>query len=56
MRLTPPTKLIFTVTLIIAAVALLSAFGVLSFLPISAFWLMTIAYGLLVLAVIFKGL
>ncbi len=56
MKLTPPTKFIFILTLIIAVAALLTAFGVITFLPISGFWLMAIAYALLFLACVFKGL
>ncbi|WP_087587128.1 hypothetical protein [Nitratireductor soli] len=56
MALNPPTKLIFLLSLIIALVALIVALNVLSFVPLPAVWIMTIAYVLLAAGVVFKGL
>ncbi|EKF19656.1 hypothetical protein [Nitratireductor pacificus] len=56
MVLNAPTKLIFLLSLIIAVVALIAAFNVLSFIPVAAVWIMTIAYLLLAAGVLFKGL
>ena len=56
MNLSAPTMIVFVITLVIAALGLLAGLGVLAIIPISAFWLMTIAYGVLALACILKGM
>ena len=57
MRLTRPTIIVFLISLICAVLALLPALGIVSIgLPISAFWMMTIAWGLLTAGVLFRGL
>lgn len=57
MRLTPPSFLMFLVSLIAGVLALLPMFGVaIVALPISAFWLMTIAWGALMIGVLFRGI
>jgi hypothetical protein len=56
MRLTAPTFIVFAISLICAALALLPVLGVaVVALPISGLWLMTIAWGLLMAGVLFRG-
>ena len=57
MRLSAPTFIVFLIATILAVIALLPVLGVglpIS-LPISNFWLMTIAWGLLTAGVVLKG-
>jgi hypothetical protein len=57
MRLTPPSFLMFLVSLIAGVLALLPVFGVaVVSLPIADFWLMTIAWGALMIGVLFRGI
>ena len=56
MALNAPTKLIFLLSLIIALVALAVALNVLSFVPLRAVWIMTVAYVVLAAGSVFKGL
>ena len=57
MRLTRPTIIVFLISLSCAVLALLPALGIVSIgLPISPFWMMTIAWGLLTAGVLFRGL
>ena len=56
MRLTAPTFIIFVISVVCAVLALLPFFGVaVVALPVSGFWLMTIAWGLLTVGVLFRG-
>jgi|TARA_B110000902_G_C13737043_1_gene371321 hypothetical protein len=56
MRLTAPTFIVFVISLICAVLALLPVLGVaVVAVPISGFWLMTIAWGLLLAGVLFRG-
>jgi hypothetical protein len=56
MRLSAPTFIVFVLSLICGALAVLPVFGVaVVALPISGFWLMTIAWGLLLAGVLFRG-
>lgn len=56
MNLNAPRQLYFVIAVVIALVAVLSAFiSALAFIPISAFWLMTIAFVILALACVIKG-
>lgn len=57
MRLTPPSLLLFLISLACAVLALLPVLGVaVVTLPLSGFWLMTAAWGLLAAGVLFRGL
>jgi hypothetical protein len=57
MRLTPPSVILFLISLACAVLALLPVFGVAAVtLPVSAFWLMTAAWGLLAAGALFRGL
>ena len=56
MRLSAPSFIVFVISLICGALAVLPVFGVaVVALPISGFWLMTIAWGLLLAGVLFRG-
>ena len=66
MRLTRPTIIVFLISLICGVLALLAVriahathnnvLASLISLPISAFWLMTVAWGLLTAGVLLRGL
>jgi len=55
MRLTPPTKNVFWISVVVAVIGLIASFGVVGFLTPFAFWLVLIAYVLLALGVALKG-
>ena len=56
MRLTPPSLIIFLISSICAVLALLPVVGiVLVALPVPGFWLMTIAWALMLVGVLFRG-
>ncbi|MBN2386721.1 MAG: hypothetical protein JXB85_06835 [Anaerolineales bacterium] len=56
MKLTPPTKLVFWITVALAVIGLVAFFVTIPFLSAIAFWLVLAAYVLLVLALLLKGL
>jgi hypothetical protein len=57
MRLTAPTFIVFIISVICAVLALLPVLGVaVVALPISTFWLMTIAWGVMTAGVLFRGI
>lgn len=55
MRLTPPTKNVFWISVGVAVVGLIAKFGVIGFIAPYAFWLMLVAFVLLVLGNTMKG-
>ena len=55
MRLTPPTKNVFWISVVIAVVGLVAKFNLVAFLTPFAFWLLLIAFVLLVLGNTMKG-
>lgn len=55
MSLSAPTNIVFIISLVVAILGLLAGLGIFSIIPISAFWLMTIAYGILALGCLLKG-
>lgn len=55
MNLSAPTQIVFIITVIIAIIGFLMAFGVFSLGAISAFWVMTIAYVVLAVACLIRG-
>lgn len=55
MNLSAPTMIVFVISLVIAALGLLAGLGIFSILPISSFWLMTIAYAVLLAGNLLKG-
>ena len=57
MTLNAPRVLFFIIAVVIAIVAVLSVYvSALAAIPISAFWLMTIAFVILALACMIKGM
>ena len=57
MRLTAPSFIVFLLSIICAVLAFLPVFGIaVVALPISTFWMMTIAWGLMTAGVMFRGM
>ncbi len=56
LKLTPPKEITFWIAVILGLLGLLSFLGILSALPIEAFWLVFIGFALLVVALMVKGL
>jgi hypothetical protein len=56
MRFTPPKKATFWVTIVLAALGLLGSLVSIPFISGAAFWLVFIAYALLVASLFVKGL
>ena len=56
MTLSAPTTVVFIVSLVIALLGLLAGLGVITALPISAFWIIVVAYVVLAAACVLKGL
>ncbi|WP_295512723.1 hypothetical protein [uncultured Sulfitobacter sp.] len=57
MRLSPPTFILFLISLACAVLALLPVFGIaIITVPISGFWLMTLAWGLLTAGMLFRDM
>jgi len=55
MNLSAPTMWVFLIALVIAIIALLIYLGVITFIPIAAFWVMTLAYVVLAIGCLIKG-
>lgn len=55
MNLSAPTQIVFIIAIVIAVIALLMVFNVIAFIPIAAFWVMTIAFVILAAGCLFKG-
>lgn len=55
MRLTPPTKNVFWISVVVAIVGLIAKFGFIAFLTPFAFWLILVAFVLLALGNAMKG-
>ena len=53
MRLTPPTQVLFLIALAFAVLGVLKHMGKIKILPVDDFWFMTIAYGLLIIGILF---
>lgn len=56
MRLSAPTIIVFLISIVIAILGVLAGLGIFAIIPISAFWLVTIAYVVLAVACLFKGI
>ena len=56
MTLSAPTQIVFIIAVVIAILAALAALGVLSIIPIPSVWLMGIAFVLLALGCLLKGM
>lgn len=55
MNLSAPTMIVFVISLVIAVLGLLAGLGIFSIIPLSSFWIMTIAYVVLLAGTLFKG-
>jgi hypothetical protein len=55
-KLTPPKEITFWIAVALGLLGLLSFLGILTSLPIEAFWLVFIGFALLVVALLVKGL
>jgi hypothetical protein len=55
MHLSAPTQIVFIISLVIAVIGVVAAFGALPFMPIGSVWIMTIAYIVLAWGCLFKG-
>ena len=55
MNLSAPTQLVYIVALVVAIIGLLAGFGIVTFIPLAAFWIMTIAYVILAVACLLRG-
>jgi hypothetical protein len=55
MSLSAPTQWLFFLALIIAIIALLMFFSVITFIPVAAFWIMTLAYVVLAVGCLIRG-
>lgn len=56
MNLSAPTQLVFIISVVIAILAALAGAGVLAIIPIASVWLMGIAFVILALACLLKGM
>lgn len=56
MNLSAPTQIIFLISLAIAVLAILSALGIFSIIPIASVWLAVIAWGVLTAGTLLKGI
>lgn len=55
MRLSAPTTVIFIISLVVAAVAVLAAVGIIAFVPLASVWIMAVAYVVLAIGCLLKG-
>ena len=55
MKLTPPTKNVFWISVVVTVVGLIAKFGLIAFLTPFAFWLVLVAFVLLALGNALKG-
>ena len=56
MKLSAPTQMIFIISLVVAVIGLLMALGVLAMIPIASVWMMTLAYAILAVGCLMKGM
>jgi hypothetical protein len=55
MNLSPPTTALFVITLILAALSIISVFATIPFVSANAFWVLVAAYVLLAVGNLFRG-
>ena len=56
MRFSAPTNLIFFLALAVAVIAALTALGTLSLVPLASVWIMAIAYAILAVGCMIRGI
>ncbi len=54
-RFSAPSTLVFIISLVIAAIAALTALGSVSLLPIASVWIMAVAYAVLAVGCLVRG-
>lgn len=55
MNLSPPTQIVFIISVLIALLGVLAALGVVTFIPLASVWIVTIAFVVLAVACLIKG-
>jgi hypothetical protein len=55
MKLSAPTTVVFVIALVVAIIAALQALGTISIIPIASVWLMAVAYVVLAVGCLIKG-
>ena len=55
MNLSAPTQIVFIISVIIAIIGIIAAFGALTFIPFAAVWIMLIAYIVLAAGCLLRG-
>ncbi|MGI9481693.1 MAG: hypothetical protein ACR2OR_04960 [Hyphomicrobiales bacterium] len=56
MKLSAPTLVIFLVSLVIAILGILAGLGIAAVIPLPAFWVLAISYGVLAVGCLFTGI
>jgi hypothetical protein len=54
-NLSPPTQLVYIISVVVALLGVLAALGVVSFIPMASVWIVTIAFAILAIACLVKG-
>jgi hypothetical protein len=54
-NLSPPTQLVYIISVVVALLGVLAALGVVSFIPMASVWVVTIAFVILAVACLVKG-
>lgn len=55
MNLSPPTQIVYIISVIIAIIGVLTALGTVAFIPLASVWIVTIAFFVLAVACLVKG-
>jgi len=55
MSLSPPTTVVFVVSIVLAALAIIGVFVPIAFITANAFWVLVVAYVILACGNIFRG-
>lgn len=55
MKLSAPTNIVFIVAVVIAIIAALAATGVVAMIPVASVWIMAVAFIVLALGCLLKG-
>ena len=55
-KLSAPTQMVFLISLVVAVIGVLAALGVLAIIPLASVWIVTIAYAILAVGCLMKGM
>ena len=55
MKLSAPTQIVFLISVVVAVIGLLAALRILSFVPVASVWIMLVAYIILTVGCVLKG-